>query len=321
MPDPVRVRCFVRLTIGLRSDMAAKEGVRVLLRRSTRALTPAPLLPLLVAGLVAACGTASPPDRPEGPASRIISLDYCADQFVLGLADREHILALSPDAGKAFSYLRAEAPGLPTVRPRAEDVLALEPDLVVRNYGGGPRAGPFFERAGVPVLQIDFAPDIDAVRDRIRQAAVALGVPDRGEALIADMDVRLSRARARGGSPGADALYLAPSGVAAGSRTFVDHLIAAAGLDNFSNEIGWRSIPLERLAYETPDVYAVPRFENTNHNTVWTPFRHPVAVRRVQAGPVLSIDGATTSCGAWFLADAVEALAEGVAESGNGPPS
>ena len=291
----------------------------MLLRRLFRALTHVQLLALLAAGLFAACGTTPPQARPEGPASRIVSLDYCADQFVLGLADRERILALSPDAGKDFSYLRAEAAGLPTVRPRSEDVLALQPDLVVRNYGGGPRAAAFFERAGVPVLQSDFAPDIEAVRDRIRQAAAVLEVRDRGEALIAEMDARLARARAA--APDADTLYLAPSGVAAGSGTFVDHLIAAAGLDNFSDEVGWRSIPLERLVYETPGVYAVPVFERTNHNMVWTPFRHPVAVRRVQAGPTLSIDGATTSCGAWFLADAVEALAEGAAETGSGPPS
>ncbi len=291
----------------------------MLLRRLVRALTHVQLLALLAAGLFAACGTTPPQARPEGPASRIVSLDYCADQFVLGLADRERILALSPDAGKDFSYLRAEAAGLPTVRPRSEDVLALRPDLVVRNYGGGPRAAAFFERAGVPVLQIDFAPDIEAVRERIRQAATALGVRDRGEALIAEMDARLARAQAA--APDADTLYLAPSGVAAGSGTFVDHLIAAAGLDNFSDEPGWRSIPLERLVYETPRVYAVPVFQRTNHNMVWTPFRHPVAVRRVQAGPTLSIDGATTSCGAWFLADAVEALAEGAAETGSGPPS
>lgn len=286
-------------------------------RHSVRApATARLLLPLLAGGIVAACGTVSPPDRPEGPASRIVSLDYCADQFVLGLADRERILALSPDAAKDFSYLRAEAAGLPTVRPRAEDVLVLQPDLVVRNYGGGPRAAAFFERAGVPVLQIDFAPDIEAVRDRVRQAAAALGVVGRGEALIAEMDTRLARARA--GASGASALYLAPSGVSAGSGTFVGKLIAAAGLDNFDDGVGWRSIPLERLAYETPDVYAVPGFEYTNHNMVWTPFRHPVAARRVQAGPALSIDGATTSCGAWFLADAVEALAAGVAGSGGG---
>ena len=284
--------------------------IRMLLRRAVHRGSRMWRTPLLLAaGFVIACGTAPPQARPEGPAGRIVSLDYCADQFVLGLADREHVLALSPDAREDFSYLRAAAAGLPSVRPRAEDVLALRPDVVVRSYGGGPRAPAFFERAGVPVLQIDFAPDVEAVRDRIRQAAAALGVPARGDALIAGMDDRLAKARER--SRGGRALYLAPSGVAAGAGTFVDHLIDEAGLDNFDDQFGWRSIPLERLAYATPDFYAVPRFTNTNHNLVWTPFRHPVTVRRVQAGPTISVDGATTSCGAWFLADAVEALAAG----------
>lgn len=274
--------------------------------------------PLLAAGLAAACGAAPSRPAPEGAAGRIVSLDYCADQFVLGLAGRERVLALSPDAGKDFSYLRAAAAGLPAVRPRAEDVLALAPDLVVRTYGGGPRAAAFFERAGVPVLQIDFAPDVEAVRGRIRQAAAALGVPRRGEELVAGMDTRLARARA--GPPGAAVLYLAPSGVSAGAGTFVDHLIAEAGLDNFDERTGWRPIPLERLAYEAPGVYAVPVFED-EHNRVGTAFRHPLAARRVRAGPVAALDGATTSCGGWFLADAIEALAAGAAGSRREPAS
>ena len=187
-----------------------------------------------------------------------MSLDYCADQYVLGLAGRGRILALSPDAGEAFSYLRAAAAGVPAVRPRAEDVLALRPDLVVRSYGGGPRAPAFFERSGVPVLQVDYASDIAAVRAGIRNAATGLGVAARGDALIGRMDARLDRARARARGLRTRALYLTPAGVSAGADTFVHHLIEAAGLGNFDDRSGWRSIPLERLAYEAPDVYAVP---------------------------------------------------------------
>ena len=333
----------------------------------------------LVAGAVAvlatACASPAPPEARDGPARRIVSLDYCADQYVLGLAERSRILALSPDAGEAFSYLRAAAAGLPAVRPRAEDVLALRPDLVVRSYGGGPRAQAFFERSGVPVLQLDYAPDISAVRDGIRKAAAELGVPARGEAVIAEMDTRLERVRAErtraggtraggtraggtraggtraggtraegtrtggtrvegtraGGTPAGGtraggtrprALYLTPAGVSAGAGTFVHDLIGAAGLGNFDDRSGWRSIPLERLAYEAPEVYAVPSFGATNHENAWTPFRHPVATERVAAGPLLGIDGATTACGGWFLADAVEVLATGAADAagaGAGP--
>lgn len=261
----------------------------------------------LAAGLfLAACEP--PPVRPSAAARRIVSLDYCADQFVLGLAERGRILALSPDAGAAFSYMRAAAEGLPTVRPRAEDVLVLEPDLVVRSYGGGPRARTFFERAGVPVLQIGFVDDIDDARAVVRDTARGLGAPKRGEALVAEMDARLERARVH--APGTRALYVTPAGFTAGPGTLVHHLLAAAGLENFQSRPGWRPIPLERLAYESPDVVAVASFgEAHDHEDAWTPFRHPVARRAMRSLPAADLDGATTSCGGWFLADAVEALA------------
>ena len=274
------------------------------------------LVPILVVGLAGACVSPARPEAPDGPARRIVSLDYCADQYVLGLVERSRILALSPDAGEAFSYQRAEAAGVPSVRPRAEDVLALRPDLVVRSYGGGPRAQAFFERTGIPVLQIDYATDVASVRAGVRSAAARLGVPARGEVLVAGMDARLERVRAelaRGAGGHLRALYLTPAGVSAGAGTLVDELIEAAGLGNFDDRRGWRSLPLERLAYEAPDVYAVASFGATRYENVWTPFRHPVAAGRVAAGPAVPIDGATTACGGWFLADAVEALAMGAA--------
>ena len=180
-------------------------------RNRLASLARSAALALAACTVLAACQP-PPPARPA--ARRIVSLDYCADQFVLGLADRRDILAVSPNAGAAFSYMRAAAAGLRTVRPRAEDVLILEPDLVVRSYGGGPNARAFFERAGVPVLQIGLADDLDGARAVIRDAARGLGVPERGEALIAAMDARLRRARVH--TPGTRALYVTPAGFTAG---------------------------------------------------------------------------------------------------------
>lgn len=263
------------------------------------------ILALIACFVLAAC---QPPPPAESPGRRIVSLDYCADQFVLGLADRADILAVSPDAGAAFSYMRAAARGLPTVRPRAEDVLALEPDLVVRSYGGGPNARVFFERAGVPVLQIRFANDIAGVREVILHAARALGVPRRGEALIAGMDARLRTTRLD--EPDTRALYMTPAGYSAGPDTLVHDALTAAGLDNFQTRPGWHPIPLEALAYEAPDLVARADFgEGTNHDDAWTPFRHPVAERAMRTIPVAAVDGATIACGGWFVADAVTALA------------
>lgn len=270
-----------------------------------------PLRMTIVPGVLVACfvlAACQPPPPAKSVGRRIVSLDYCADQFVLGLADRDDILAVSPDADAAFSYMRAAAQGLPTVRPRAEDVLALNPDLVVRAYGGGPNARAFFEHAGVPVLQVPFADDIAGARAVIRHAARGLGVPERGETLIAGMDARLRAARVRG--PDARALYMTPAGYSAGPGTLVHDVLTAAGLGNFQSRQGWQPIPLEALAYETPALVARADFgEGTSHDDAWTSFRHPVVRRTIQAVPVAALDGATTSCGGWFVADAVAALA------------
>ncbi len=240
--------------------------------------------------------------------SRIVSLDYCADQFVLKLLERERILAVSPDARKSFSFMRAAAEGVRQAPPRAEDVLLLEPDLVVRSYGGGPKLGAFLQRAGVRVVEVGAAADLDGVKRVLEAMAAALGEPERGAELIRDME---RREAALPGEPGGETmLYLTPGGVTTGPGTLVHAMIEAAGFRNFQQAPGWRTLPLERLAYERPDRLAVARFgPDTGGLEGWTALRHPLARAWMRELPVTRIPGAWTACGGWFLLDAVEALA------------
>ncbi len=241
---------------------------------------------------------------------RIISLDYCADQYVLRFADREDILALSIDADKRFSYLREEAKGLRKVRPRAADVLALEPDLIVRSYGGGPNVTSFMERAGVPIVQIGFPQDINEVRSEIERIGKALGQPGEARGVIAEFDRRLAAlTKPRGGEP--NALYMTPGGVTAGSGTLIHELMTAAGLYNFQSQPGWNPIPLERLAYERPELVVAAFFESkANDLKNWSATRHPIAKAQLEELPIASLDGAWTSCGGWFLIEAIEKMSK-----------
>lgn len=266
--------------------------------------------------LIGACG----PPEPQHPQSgdrpvRIVSLDYCSDQFVLKLADRDQILAVSPDAVSDFSYMRGAAKGMPTVRPVAEDVLILKPDLVVRSYGGGPNAAGFFEQAGIPVLQVGWASSIDgdeagSIPSVIAAMADGLGHPDRGAALIADYRARLEAITARGDSE--TALYVTAAGVTSGEGSLVHDMMVAAGYENFQDVPGWRALPLERLAYEQPEIVAAAFFDNrsTSQNT-WTAARHPIAQGQLTQDKLVVLDGSWTTCGGWFLIDAIEALAAG----------
>lgn len=276
---------------------------------------------LIMAFGLASCGKPSSVSSPtsERP-MRIVSLDFCADQYVLKLADRDQILALSPDAEKDFSFMSDEAAGLPTVRALAEDVLILNPDLVVRSYGGGPNAGALFERAGIPVLQVGWASNIDgedvgSIPNVIANMADGLGQPERGDQVIQDFNQRLSRIRSV--ASGKSTLYMTPTGVTTGGGTMVHKMMQAAGLTNFMDKPGWHSLPLERLAYERPDMVAAAFYDaKTNHENIWSPSRHPIARRELTEAPRVDLQGAWLACGGWFILEAVEALAEGAGADG-----
>ncbi|MEO1042434.1 MAG: ABC transporter substrate-binding protein [Pseudomonadota bacterium] len=264
---------------------------------------------ILLPVLLSSCGDNPANIQKSESPTRIMSLDYCADQYVLKFADRQHILALSPHATADFSYMRDSAVGLPTIRPVAENILIMNPDLVVRTYGGGPNVTAFLERAGIPVLNVGWTNTIDDVVINIERLSSALGSAEEGRATIADMRQRLDRARLSEQS--VTTLYMTPAGVTTGPGSLVHELITAAGLSNFQDEPGWRSLPLERLAYEKPDLVAAAFFGTlTNHPDAWSPSNHPVAQAQMTNSDLVPIEGAWTACGGWFLVDAVEALSE-----------
>lgn len=235
---------------------------------------------------------------------RVVSLDYCADQYVLKLVDRSRILGVSPDAVKQFSYMRAAAKGVPSIKPLAEDIILLKPDLIVRSYGGGPNATAFFEQVGIPVLNVGWAYDLEGIKNVTMQMAEGLGEPEKGQIIVDEMTTRLEAI------PSAQsklaAMYITPGGVTTGPGSLVHEMLIAAGFTNFQTESGWRSLPLERLAYKQPDLVAAASF---NRKGTWSASRNPIARKLIKNTPTVPLEGAWTSCGSWFLVDAIEALA------------
>lgn len=265
---------------------------------------------LLLALLAASCGGAASPAlrTPDPPASpqRIVSLDYCADQFVLGLADRRQIAALSPHAEDDYAFFRSAAAGLPKAAPRLEEVLALDPDLVVRTYGGGLAIEDQLQRLGVPVLELGFADDFEGVAEATEAAGAAFGHPARGQALAAD----LLKLRTRTAAPGSPrALYVTPGGATAGSGVLIDHVFAAAGLRNAVAAPGWPALPLEAIAADPPDLIIVAFYGSAfGALNNWSEAQHPVMARLMETRPVIALEASHVACGGWFISEAVETL-------------
>lgn len=245
-----------------------------------------------------------------GPAAaeprRVVSLDQCADQFVLAFARRAEIAGVSHRSDDTDSELRSRAAGLPRVRASAEAVLAARPTVVVRSWGGDERLVRLLAREGVQVVQVEEANDFRGVEANTRRIAEAMGNRRGGEEAVRRLRTQLeSAAGAWGGRPG---LYMTPGGVTAGRGTLIDAILRAAGLTNAADGAGWRAVPSEALVLEPPSLTVLGFFDELSRQR-WSPGRSGPVRRALERGAAARLPAARLGCPGWFAGDAAHSLA------------
>lgn len=242
-------------------------------------------------------------------APRVMSLDYCADQYVLALSPRDSIVGLSHRADDPDSFMREYAHGLPVRRATVEAVVAARPDVVVRYWGGDARLEAMLARRGIAVLKVDEATGFEDVRANIRRVAAGLDQIPAGERMIAAMDAKL--ARARGAWDGAPALYFTPGGFTAGPGTLVHAILEAAGLKGVAGP-GYAPVSLESLVMNPPAAMVLGFFDDfTNAMVRWGAGRHHALQRLVDERAAGALPSSIAGCPAWFAADGALMLARG----------
>src|SRR6185369_5849805 len=88
---------------------------------------------------------------------RVVSTFLCTDEYVFRLVPRGHIAALSFEAGDrhpVVSTIANKVDGIAQIRPSAETVLRLKPDLVVMQIGALERLRLTLKTLGVPMLDL-----------------------------------------------------------------------------------------------------------------------------------------------------------------------
>jgi len=223
-----------------------------------------PVLPVTVGGADGESVTVS-------DASRIIPVngDIAEVVFALGLGDA----VVATDISATYP---PEADALPEVGYQrtllAEQILSHEPTVVLANADAGPpEVLDQIRSADIPVVVLDYPPDLTGPATKIRLVAQALGVPARGEALAREVDATLqaatddahTRIEADGGRrPRAVFLYLRGETVqqVGGEGSGVDALLAAAGAVDVGLEMGideFAPLTEEALIEAAPDVIVV----------------------------------------------------------------
>lgn len=265
---------------------------------------------LAVAALVGLCPAVATAARP----SRIVSLNLCTDQILLGLVPPARIRALSHlAADPSVSAVAEAAAGLALTRGEAEVVLGLDPDLVLAGTWSTPATVALLERVGRRVVKVPLASDLAGIRVVIQQVAAAVEDVAAGERLIADLDRRLA-AIAPGGAadPRPSALVYQVNGLVSGAGSLADAVLAAAGLENHARRLAvgpGGSVALEAIVADPPRLLVLTGPADEYRTAVADNLRHPAlaAVRRQHASVV--VPWRYWLCGTQHVATAVELLA------------
>ncbi|MET0371742.1 MAG: ABC transporter substrate-binding protein [Sphingobium sp.] len=261
---------------------------------------------ILCAGAAAFGLAAASLDRQPPVPRRIVSLNLCADQLVLALADRSQIAGLTHNAlDPQMSAAAAQARGLPILGGSAEEVLAADPDLVIGMPARRNPAIAVLKAQNYRAVDLKSAETYDAILASIRDVARAVGHPERGEALIARMNADLARiGKAR---PGLVAAYYQRRGYLTGTGTLIDDLMQRVGLVNLAGKLGkppLSQMSLEEMAAARPDFLVLESATDRVTDQGTEMLHHPVLkdMKRI------SIPQAWTVCGGPAYVRAAQAL-------------
>lgn len=226
-----------------------------------------PVLAFLLAGCAGAGpGRGSPENRPT-----VVSLNPCADAILAEVAEPGQLLAISHYSKdpRASSMLPEDAARFPATGGTVEEVLALDPDVVVASTFIAPATRAALEDLGLRVVTFGNTADVASSLAQIRELAALTGNDRKGELLVERIELILAEA-AGTGEPVEAALWQ-PGGIVPGEASLVSDLLRRTGFASYSAVRGMAQadyLSLEQVVADPPQVLLVAGSEAGQ--------RHPV---------------------------------------------
>lgn len=250
--------------------------------RTSRLIALAALL--LPQALVGTTASADTPTRPQ----RIVSTNYCTDQILLRLVEPARIASLSYLSWSPGDTPPEFQPALTRIKPNhglAEEVLTLEPDLVVGGSYSARFASQLLGKLGYKVVVFQTETSFAEWYDRVREIGAAVGEPERAEKLIADFKARLAALQADI-PPGEKPVYasLQIQNWMPGKDTLYTEVVNAGGFRTAGEYVGYsgyQEIPLEQLIQIPVDLISSGSKYESPPTLTTQSLRHPLLRRMV----------------------------------------
>ncbi len=245
--------------------------------------------------------------------SRIASINLCTDQLLLELVPRERIAALSQlAADRNVSPVADRVGGLKLVQGGAEEVLLLNPDLVLASPFSATPTVNLLTRLGYRVELVPFGTDFDGIRGVVRQVARAVGEVEQGEAIIARFDAAIAPLTPDNtGSPKPEAIVYQLNGLVSGTGSLADAALRASGFANQAARHVLGSgvrLSLENLVALPPDLVVLAQRAHDYRTVVSDNLRHPALTRLIASSAALELPMPLWLCGTPHVAKAVQLL-------------
>lgn len=247
-----------------------------------------------------------------GAPSRVASINLCTDQLLLLLADSSQVASVTYLAKDANNSFTADLAAQHDVNhAKIEELITLQPDLVLANEYTDPALIMLLQQLGFQVERFANADSIQTIRNNIHQLATLLDQESRGEALIAEMDRRIELIAAKSRTTRPSALFYQVRGYTSGHHTLQDEALRLAGWQNVSSQVGingYAPIDLETLLLAKPTQLFTSSYAPNTESVGQHQLHHPVLQRVAGGKPFGEIDYRFWICGGPMIADAIEAL-------------
>jgi iron complex transport system substrate-binding protein len=268
----------------------------------------------IAAAVTVAIACSGGPAGAEPFPRRIVSINLCTDELLMGLAAPSQIAAVSLVASNpTLSAMVAEARRYPAITGAAEEVLKLTPDLVVAGTFSRRDTRDVLARLGYRLETFDPVISVDGARDEIRRVGSMIGASDRAAALSTRIDDAL--ARARGAGRGLSVLALERRGFVSGQGTLIADLLAHMDAENAADRLGAVSVAqvtTEAILKARPNALILDERITQAHDQGTALLLHPALKEIVPATARVVLPGQLITCAGPTLPQAIDSLSAGL---------
>lgn len=245
----------------------------------------------------------------------VASVNLCADQLVLLLAEPQQILSLSRlSHEKAGSYLYEQAREYPTNSANSEQILTLDPDLVIAGQYTAKFTVKLLRELGMRVETIPIANTLEQLYANIESVALWLGRPEHGEKIVSELQASVAEQQLRqsaysGAIP--SAAYYDPNGYTVGSDTLRGQVLQLSGWRNVASMRGierYGSLALESLVHLAPDAIIDSPYSVDTYSRAQQMLKHPALNASGLDPLIISIPSRQTICAGPWTIEMIERL-------------